>query len=266
MNEGMYAVYRSKREDGTRCQRGIRVHDDRVEIRAGETGAGLELIQLSREDCLNEDPWTEMRWRRSQWISEGFVRVGYGDCPNGWLNTLYEVGTADLEAEPKDEKVALHWAAPRHFRPVAIEGLFLDLAKALENTGHVVAAEILHSGGRCGLNVETPNRLWTIRRRPDGLLAEAGKDGAARLFKADGVVPFLVLMRIEREFPGTIEFFWLEQSDAWRVQPNLSPSDPYLGERAGPYQDTLRVAEALGLRPATGLLANEVENDHPIFF
>ena len=266
MNERLYAVYRREGDESAEGARGIRVYDESVEVRYGNAGKATGYQEISRQECLNKDPWAEMRWRRSQWIMSGFVRVGYGDYPRGQLRMLQAAETAVPQQQPKDPALALHWAANRHFAPAALDDLLLDIARALRDTGHVVGARSLYVDGWCGLSVETPNRLWTIRRQGDGMLAEAGQDGASRLLEGDGVVPFLVLMRIEREFPGAIEFVWLEQSDAWRVQPKLARSDPYLGDPVGPYVDTLRVAEALGLCPTITLLANEVENDHPIVF
>ena len=266
MNERLYMIYRRKRPDGKESDRAIRVQAEGVEVRGGHTGEETKFLHVPRDNCLNKDPWAEMRWRRNHWVRDGYIRVGYGEYPDGRLQMVHEVETTAPEEQPKDTALALHWAANGYYAHDKLEELFLDIAKALKATGHVVGARSLYANGWTGLSVETPNRLWTIRQQPDGTLTAAGEDGAARLLEADGVVPVLVLMRIAREFPGTIEFLWLEQCDAWRVRPMLVPTDPYLGMGAGPYEDTLRVAEALGLCPTISLLANKVENDQPIVF
>ena len=123
---------------------------------------------------------------------------------------------------------------------------------------------------RCGLSVETPNRHWMVRLQPNGVLTEVGRDAAptraesGRLLTADGTVPFLALMRIEREFPGAVRFVWVEQTDAWTVKPKLEAGDPYLGSDAGKFGETVRIAIELGLHPsAAGRCVNGRDSGPP---
>ncbi|MCY3731976.1 MAG: hypothetical protein OXF98_11595 [Rhodospirillaceae bacterium] len=79
----------------------------------------------------------------------------------------------------------------------------------------------------------------------------------------DGTVPFLALMCIEHEFPGAVRFVWVEQTDAWTVEPKLEAGDPYLGSDAGQFGETVRIATELGLRARVQVAMNGHDGGAP---
>ena len=267
MDEELFAVYRRTRDEDTDCDRAIRMRDDGVEIRAGRTGQATALTQVRRENCWANDPWREMKCRCNEWIRQGFRLIGYGGYVDGRLRLVHELEAAPQDAKPKDARLALHWGTNAAFSAGALEDTFLDIAKALRRENIPAGVRSRYVEGHTGLWVETPNRTWSLRLQPTGVLSEAGQQGnAARLLAADGTVPFLVLLRIEQVFPGSLEFVWIEQTDAWAVQPTLAPDDPYLGEAAGPFERTLRVAQAIGVIPEAQVSIAGSQDDRPIFF
>ena len=174
-----------------------------------------------------------MQWRCARWVGDGYTLIGYGRYKDGRLRLTHEAEPVPPQAQPKDEGLALHWCTTRGFEPAELEPVLGGIASMLNGAGVTVTAD-----ARCGLSVETPNRHWMIRLQPNGVLTEVGRDAAptraesGRLLTADGTVPFLALMRIEREFPGAVRFVWVEQTDAWTVEPKLEAEDPYLGSDA----------------------------------
>lgn len=267
MNEELFAVFRRRRDGQTECEQAIRMCDERVEIRAGRTGEATALTQVTRDNCWANNPWQEMKWRRNEWIRQGFRLIGYGEYVHDRLRLVHELEAVPEAAQPRDGRLALHWGTNTTFAAGALEDTFLDIARALRDEGIRVVTRSLYVDGYTGLCVETPNRTWALRLQPTGVLTEAGQQSnAARLLAADGTVPFLVLLRIEQVFPGSLEFVWIEQCDAWAVQPRLAPDDPYLGEAAGPFEKTLRVARAIGMIPEARVSIADPQDDRPIFF
>ena len=267
MKEGLYAVYRRTGSQGAPMEQAIRVCGNRVEIRSGRAGEATEMLRVFRNSCLAKSPWSEMKWRRCEWLRDGYALVGYAECEDGHLRVRHRVEPAPPEAQPNDEGLSLHWGTTAPFDLRRLEDTILDTAKALRQAGLVAAARTIHVDAWCGLCIETPNRLWAIRLQPDGALTEVGEQqNAARLLKADGPAPLLALMRIERDFPGAVEFLWLEQSDAWRLEPEIRADDPYLGEAVGPFEETVRVARALGLCPAAAPLMCRQDGPAPLWF
>ena len=198
----------------------------------------------------------------------GYRLVGYGAYENDRLQVIHEAERAPPEAEPEDNRLALHWSATAVLAAQPLEEALIDIAKALRDEGVVAAAQSRYVEGYSGLVVEVKNRTWSLRLQPTGELTEVGQQrSAARLLTADGTVPFLVLLRIEQVFPGSIEFIWLEQGDAWAVQPEVAPDDPYLGNALGPFEKTLQVAHALGLvYSRTSLIEGTDSGPAPIWF
>ena len=250
MEEGLFTVYRGTRGVDVAWDQAIRLRGDGVEIRAGRTGEVMSLTRLSEDNCWAKSPWSEMKWRRCQWVRDGFRLVGYGVYENDRLQMLHEAERVPQEAKPEDNRLALHWSATAMFAVQPLEAALIDIAKALRDEGAVAAAQSRYVEGRTGLAVELKNRTWTLRLQPTGELTEVGQQkSAARLLTADGTVPFLVLLRIDQVFPGSIEFIWMEQTDAWAVRPLLAWGDPHLWADAGPFEQTMSVARSLGLAP-----------------
>ena len=262
MEEGLFTVYRREvGEDGPR-EMAVRLKTTGVEIRSGRADETTALTRIAQRQCLGENPWRELQWRRNEWLRKGFRMVGYGEYVDDRVRLIQEAEPVPPDAEPKNQRLALHWSATGLFEVGQLEDTMLEIAKGLRGIGIGASAQSRYVEGWTGLSVETPNRTWKLRVQPTGLLTEAGQQAvAAELLAADGTAPFLVLLRIEQVFPGALEFVWLEQSDAWRVQPKLAPDDPYLGTAVGPFEKTLQVAEEVRLIPPPPLLAEGTESD-----
>ena len=255
-----YMIYR--RDHDVVWDRAIRIFGEEVRIRTGRAGGGTHLDRVTGNNCMQHDPWQEMQWRCAQWVNEGYTLIGYGSCRNGRLRLIHQAEPVPPQAQPKDDGLALHWRTTRGFEPDELEPVLRGIASVLNGAGLTAAAHSMPVDGRCDLSVETPNRHWMIRLQPNGVLTEVGRDSApvrpqsGRLLVADGTVPFLALMRIEREFPEAVRFVWVEQTDAWTVEPKLEPGDPYLGSAAGQFGETVRIATELGLQPGVRVVAD----------
>ena len=265
MERGLFTVYR-KVLDGSDAvtEQAIRLCDNHVEIRRGRAEEATSLAQIPRKECLGNCPWREMKWRRTAWVAEGYRLVGYGTYENDRVQMVHETDPVPPEAQPRDERLSLHWGTNALLTAQPLEDALFDIAKALRSEDVSASVQSRYVEGWTGLTVETDNRAWALKLQPTGELTEVGQqEMGARLLVADGTVPLLVLMRIEDLFPGSIEFVWLEQSDAWLVEPAVARDDPHLGDAVAPFEKTLRVAAALDLLLARAELLGEGTKGDP---
>lgn len=266
-----YMIYR--RDQDVVWDRAIGIWGEEVRIRTGRAGEVTHLDRVTRNNCLQNDPWQEMQWRCVQWVGDGYTLIGYGSCQDGRLRLIHQAEPVPPQAQPKDDRLALHWRTTRSFEPDELEPVLRGIASKLGSAGVTATAHEMLVDGRCDLSVETPNRHWMIRLQPNGVLTEVGRDSApvrpesGRLLVADGTVPVLALMRIERAFPGAVRFVWVEQTDAWTVEPKLEAGDPCLGSAAGQFGETVRIATELGLRPRVQVVVDGLDSGTaPLWF
>ena len=249
MERGLFTVYR-KMLDGSDAEMewAIRLCEDHVDIRRGDAEEATVLTPVTKKECLGSCPWREAKWRRTAWMADGFRLVGYGTYENDRVQMVHETDPVPPEAQPRDERLSLHWGTNALLSAEPLEDALFDIAKALRSEDVSASVQSRYVEGWTGLTVDTDNRTWALKLQPTGELTEIGQqEMGARLLVADGTVPLLVLMRIEDLFPGSIEFVWLEQSDAWLVEPTVAREDPHLGDAVAPFEKTRQVAAALEL-------------------
>ena len=105
---------------------------------------------------------------------------------------------------------------------------------------------------------------WRLDRLSDGRFGERAPQGVATVYERDGTVPILVLKRIVREFPGSVRFAWREPDESQVVAPQVARTEHWLGAHVAPFEETLRVARALGVSPAQPVLAAGAVAPEPI--
>lgn len=261
-NERLFSVYRREDGPGKRpMEWAAREDGDKIEVWAGVSGDTVQRVHGSASVWGSFD---EISGRK---VREGYVLVGYGDYPDGRLRLLY---AWDPEAERKVPAGTLHWVSCKAVERSAFEALTERMAEGLTRVGVSAHAPNARGGGRPGLAVETLEGEWAIRLQPDGALTERGRTGPGRVTPAQGTLPTVAMLRIERAFPGSIAFVWTSghttsRRTALRMHPEVVPHDTWLGTAAGRFEDTERAAKAVGLFP--GLLpVEERGGPKPIWF
>lgn len=248
MSEQLYAVYRRLDREGNGEDWAIRSRHDRIEVRHGPTDAETSRFAVPARLCKDNTPWKEAGLHVDARLDEGFVKIGTGRFPD-----------ERLELAVRDDKagLSLHWEAPRPVDGQTLCDVLYRIKERLRRNG--VAA--IHSEGglsrHASMAVMVPTGVWKVGQLADGRIGQHDRGGIARIDEADGTAAILVLMKIERELPGTVRFTWREPDDAQAVTPRIRETDFWLGAHVGPYGETLRVAHALGLTPTPGLLSTK---------
>ena len=160
----------------------------------------------------------------------------------------------------------MNWVACKAIEQAPFEALMERIREGL--TGIGVSAHLPGSrdGERPGLVVETLTGEWAISLQPNGTLTDRGRTGPGRVPPAAGTLPMVALLRIEREFPGTLEFVWNSNRSPLRLEPEVDPEDEWLGTTVGRWDDTVAAAGAVGLIPAQVLREQERDGPTPMWF
>ena len=254
--EPMYTIYRRYRAADEGEDRAIRVIDDGVDIRSGPIDGDTQRLLVPQTQCAYSTPWKEVRQRTQAWTRGGFARIGLGQCEAGRI----EVGVRDENA-----RVALHWQAACAIARDRWAVTMKAIAAALCGVG---VRAVHRPNGPAGSSLEALvlSGVWRLERLTDGRFGEHGRAGVATIYERDCTVPILVLMRIEREFPGSVEFTWRAPGEPQAVAPHVTRTDLWLGSHVVPFRDTLRAACALGIAPAQRVLVAEAEAPEPFWF
>lgn len=265
-NETLFSVYRRKAGRGAPpLEWAIRRHGKGIEIRSGTSGRPVRGNTADPSWWKSRSAWATVRALRDEKRQQGFALVGFGDYPNDRLRLAYE-----WDPERDRDAVAaatLRWRTRTAIEPAPFEALMARIVQGLTLAG--VAARTLGAGTdeRPGLAAQTPAGEWAISLQPDGELTDRGREGPGRVQTHSGTVPMITLLRIEREFPGTIEFIRFEDRTAIRMSPEIAPNDTWLGVTAAPYETTLRMAQTVGLMPGLMLTGiNENDGPKPMWF
>ena len=257
-NERLFSVYRLEDDTGKPpMEWAAREDGDKIEVYAGISGRTSRRVYGSASVWGSFD---EISQRKTQ---EGYVLVGFGDYPDGRLRLLYEW---DPERERKVPVGTLHWVASKTVEQAPFEALMERILEGLTRIGVSAHMPGSRDGERPGLAVETPTGEWAISLQPNGELTDRGRSGPGRVPPAAGTLPMVTLLRIEREFPGTLEFVWTSRRTALRLEPEVVPEDSWLGTSAGRFEDTVTAAEAVGLIPGRVLRMQEQDGPKPMWF
>ena len=245
MGKNLYRILQSPHAGRDGRTWAIRIHEKAIEIRAGALDGPAPLT-----DTHHDDPsplrslWGRMDRYLEQKTREGFISVGYGSYDEADRLHMYRSSGSVPDS--------LFWSCTSPMEPAVFDEMAGEAAEALGSAGQPCVVT------RRGLRATTPKGTWAVSRNSDGLIGEPGLGhyvtrhgaytgpGGGRIWTTDGVVPTLLLLRIERQQPGTIVFAELGES-AQRVTPTVAASDRWLGKAMQPLDDTETVAVALGL-------------------
>ena len=254
MKENLYRVYRRGDEPGRSVDWAIRATDSGIEVRAGPTDRPATLTEVPAQSCTDGDPQREMDKLIAQKVEEGYRPMGQGSYPGGRL--------AITKPEPQvgDE---LYWEVARPIPKKRLRKVLRQLGEDL----HALdgrAALVSENDGQdvIGILVPTPDGDWAFGQNSHGGLHADGRGGGL-VRRTQGVVPVLALMRMAREFPGSVTF---ADGHAEAITLQLKADDPWVGRAAGPIDETQALATALGLCPAAQVVVSKLEEDRPIFF
>lgn len=255
--ETMYTVYRRLDTEDTGEDFSIRVDHDRVEYRSGAIDEPAVHGVIPAERCHEGTPWMEMRRRTNARLDEGFAKIGLG---------RYEDDQLRLTLRDNSATLALHWVARTAVDKARFSAVLQDIKARLRRAG--IGAQFSPGGpsGEPALEVSVASGAWRLDRLSDGRFGEHMRPGIARVYENDGTVGILVLMRIDYEFPDTVQFGWYAPGELQAVRPHVTLNDYWVGAHVVPFQETLRVANALGVGPARRLLVTDAEVPQPVWF
>ena len=254
MKENLFRVYRRGDEPATSMDWAIRLTDSGVEVRAGPTDRPAPLTEVPAQSCPGGDPQREMDKRIAQKIEDGYRPMGQGSYPGGRL--------AITRPEPQvgDE---LYWEVAKPLPQKRLRKVLTQLGEDLHALNGQAALVTENDGKNViGVLVPTPGGEWAFGQNSHGGLHADGRGGGV-VSRAQGRVPVLALMRMAREFPGSVAF---ADGRAEAVTLQLRADDPWVGRAAGPIEETQALATALGLCPAAQVVVSKLEEDRPIFF
>ena len=257
-NERLFSVYRRDTDPGKPpMEWAAREDGGEIEICFGVSGRTAERVRGS------VSVWGSFEELSESKAQAGYVLAGFGDYPNDRLRLLYEW---DPERNLTVPVGTLNWVACKAIEQAPFEALMERIREGL--TGIGVSAHLPGSrdGERPGLVVETLTGEWAISLQPNGTLTDRGRTGPGRVPPAAGTLPMVALLRIEREFPGTLEFVWNSNRSPLRLEPEVDPEDEWLGTTVGRWDDTVAAAGAVGLIPAQVLREQERDGPTPMWF
>ena len=260
-NETLYGVYRYTDLVGAPpLEWAIRAHHNRLDIREGRSGELAPCTTVDPSSWAADSAALAKAWRRDQKETRGYVLAGFGEYCDDRLRLI----CPPKAAEEAGAIAKLHWYAHRAIERAPFERLTASIADGLTRSGVKASAQ----GERPGLSVETPVGTWAVSLQPDGKLSDTAREGSGLVLVDTGVVPMLSLMLMEREFPGSVDFIvWLASDNVMRVHPEVAVDDHWVGDVAGSFEKTLRVAQAMGWYPSTGVLAhNQKHGPEPMWF
>ena len=234
----LYNVYRLRALN----EWAIRVRDGRVEIREGTRGARATYEAIPDDECAGGDPEEDMARRVRERVAAGYLHYGTGDFPN---DRLRRVGRAD------PERLALYWSPCAPVSHDAFDTVAAYLAELFGRFGARAQATRIDASGALALIVSTDGGRWGVRLNRHSRLHDRLNIAPPRVRRDHGTLPVLALRYLQTRFPRALALSYDPQHrpDEAPPQPRLSPHDYWLGEDVAPYEDTLRIGEALGMEP-----------------
>lgn len=242
-DDAVYEHFRFNNDDGSSKDWAIAVAPPGLRIRHGKTGAKARLSEVPSENFVGRLAEREMQVRIDSKRAKGYFQVGWADIVDGHLVARSAVPIFDL-----------HWEVASPLEIGALWNAFARLSDALsdvrnvsckivnqyqESPGHPSVKTLLSTG----LQVELEHRTWLFGQQCGGGLDRAAR-GGGRVSIHDGAVPILVLMALEREFPGKFRF---ADDDGGDVKLSIAEDDPFLGEARESFAEVEEIGAKLGL-------------------
>lgn len=255
--EKTYQVYRRLDNEREGLDWAIRHNGEQLTVRYGPTGEETRQFSIPSRLCKDGKPWKERGEHTKQRLRDGYVSIGVGRFPSARL---------ELVERARSDSLALHWETVQPLTRRRVSELMADVHEGLRRSGFQPVHIREGLNGEPGLVLQLATRLWKLGRLPDGRLGERDQSGIARVSLADGTVPVLVLMRIAREFPDTVRMTWREPDESQVIAPRIEKDDYWLGRHVAPFDETRRVARALGLGPEQKLLVAGASVPEPLWF
>lgn len=255
--EKTYQLYRRLDNEREGLDWAIRHNGEHVTVRYGPTGEETRQFSIPSRLCKDGQPWKERGEHTQQRLRDGYVCIGVGKFPSVRL---------ELVERARSDSLALHWETVQPLARRRVSELMAYVHEGLRRIGLQPVHIREGLNGEPGLVLQLASRLWKLRRLPNGQLVERDESGIARVSLGDGTVPILVLMRIAREFPDSVRMTWREPDESQVIAPRVEKDDYWLGRHVGPFDETRRVARALGLGPEHSLLAARASAPDPLWF
>ena len=240
----LYTIYRRLHAVDEGEDRALGLDDDKnIVTRQGPIDASTECRRKPIAACEGGMPWRDLHLIAARWKRDGFARIGTGRCAQRRI---------ELVARDDGPRVALHWQATEAIGTERWTRLMRDIAASLHDAGLRARCRQPKASRSDApwLDVLTPSGAWRLNRLSNGRFGEHGRAGVAAVYARDCTAPILVLMLIELECPGAVAFTWRASGEPQPVQPHLTPTDLWLGEPVAPFEETQRIAAALGVTPA----------------
>ena len=232
----LYDVYRFRGVDDW----SIRVRADRVEIRQGGRNTLAAYRAITRADCLRHDPAAEARRLTEERIAEGCLSIGKGDFPGDCLRLV-------RGKDPK--RLDLRWVPGEPVPRSGFEQITGHLVQLLRAIG--IRCELVPDagGGVLEMTVSAGQGRWGVCLTTDNHL-EDPFDTVTRAIPAwQGTLPVLLLLYLREQFPDglTLTLDPKHRPADVAAQPRLHVTDYWLGDEIAPFDETVRIARALGL-------------------
>lgn len=225
----IYTHFRCDNGDGSSKDWAIAIVGDGLRIRYCATGQTARLRTVSSQKFPGKTAQEEMRHRIEKKLDGGYQELGEARLERGRL----------VESKPVTETF-LHWEAQTAFPEQELTGKlaeFHDEVATLDLGVEIVVFE-------WGIRVRAAQREWNFGFHQSGGLQADGR-GGGQVSAFMGPVPVLILLAVDRAYPGTLRF---SDEHGNQVRPLIDRDDEYLGVRAsGSFDRVTQVGAALGL-------------------
>ena len=226
----IYTHYRCQNGDGTSKDWAIGISGQEVRIRYCATGQTARLSVVPASKFVGRSADEEVANRVQKKLDAGYLEIGLACMDGGRLK----------ETQPLQETF-LHWEArialPKDELLARCREIETELAE-LELGG--VNVSTLDGG----LQVTSPQREWHFGFGSEGGLTDDGR-GGGKISRFCGPVPVLVLLTLDRAFPGTLHF---ANDQGEQIRPSLARDDEFLGHSAlSSFERIMEIGAALGL-------------------
>lgn len=232
----LYNVYRFRGVDDW----SIRVRAHRVEIREGGRNAVATYRAILRVDCHHHDPAAEARRLTDERNAEGYLSLGKGDFPTDCLRLV----------RGKDpERLDLRWIPGRRVPRLGFDQITEHLVRLLRAIG--IRCDIVPNagGGVLEMTVSAGQGRLGVYLTSDNRLEDAFNTVTRAVPAWLGTLPVLLLLYLQEQFPDglTLTLGPKHRPANAAAQPRLHRADYWLGDDIAPYDETVRIAKALGL-------------------
>lgn len=246
----VYRHFRFQNPDGSSKDWAIGLAEDEdIRIRYGAKGRTVRLHTLAKEAC-SSGVQAEIAARINRNVRKGYVELGEA--------TVNGRGRLEAVVAPPAPVRLLDWELRT---PVDRGDVLHCLRWIFERMEPLTAHTDVEFIDDQGLRGGADEASWSIGYGPGGGLGDDGR-GGGQLSPEQGALPVLVLLVLEREFPGAVAF---ADERAKAVKPRLHISDPYFGNPSVDFDAVVETATALEL--CLGLVhLNDLGDEQAVWF